>query len=388
MSEQTTTQPVPAPAVDPRKGCTSASNALPDSLCPGRHLAQQGLPDPESEWSRRGSAIHAALAGWPGALEKLSLAERETYDACQAIEVKLLRSVFGDAAPGLRCFRETQDGKSRLWGRLQVNGALLEHSAQPDVIYRLGLRAAVFEYKTLPGDVPQSPRNLQLRDQAVLIAGNFVPTEEVVAAVIQPMVTHSPVPCSYDKEALARATKEMWDRVIASNKPGSPRVAGQTQCHYCKATRYCVEYQKFAGAITPPAMLTILEVPMTAWTPEQRQRAAEALGPAAKFLEDLKDYLKEGLSKDPAFCPGWMLEPGSKRRTITNPQTCFTRFQTLGGTLDQFMPAVKVGITDLRNALSILSGAKGKALDAALKTLTEGIIEEKQSAPSLKRAGE
>jgi hypothetical protein len=189
----------------------------------------------------------------------------------------------------------------------------------------------------------------------------------------------------YDQEALARATKEMLQRVWASNQKEAKRVPGEVQCKFCRAHRNCVEYQKWAGEMTPPSMLTLLGVPMQAWTPEQCSRAAAALGPCDNFLVQLKDFLKEKLAKEPDSVPGWELKPGAVREKITNPQGVFERFSALGGKLEQFMPAVNVTKGALKTALNSLTGAKGKQLDAAMKTLTDGFVNAEQTAPSLKR---
>jgi len=152
-----------------------------------------------------------------------------------------------------------------------------------------------------------------------------------------------------------------------------------------KANGHCVEYQVWAAKITPPQMLTVLEVPMANWTPEQRALAANALSPAQKFLDDLKDFLKAGIKTDPAFVPGWHLKPGAKRESINDPQKCFERFAVMGGTLDQFMGTVTVAKGKLKEAVSSACTIKGKVLDKAMAALTDGIVDVKQNDPSLEK---
>jgi hypothetical protein len=371
---------------DPRGSWTSASNAAADFCCPGRHTAQAGLPDEPGEYAEVGRKIHAALACEDGNPPSgLSLEERETFDACRAIEAGLCKQFFGDgpmnrAENRFRVFRE-----QRYWAKFTKDGKEYAHSGQPDVVFRSGMRALICDYKVMHGDVPESPKNLQLRDQAVLVRGNLIPTDEIAVAIIQPWVTHKPELCLYDKAALEESTKRMFDRVVASNQPDAKRIPGELQCKYCKARKVCLEYQKWAGAIAPPAMLNLLDVPMASWTPEQISRAASALGPCQKLLDDIKAMLKDRLTADPNSVPGWALEPGAKRETITNPQVCFDRFAALGGNIERFMLCVSVTKGKLKTALNDVTGAKGKALDAAMKTLTEGIVDVKETAPSLKK---
>ena len=373
-------------ATDPRKGATSASNASADAACPGRHLAQAGLTDSGGEWAESGRKIHAALAGTAGHefdTINLSLEEREVFDACRSIEQKLVLQYFGDKAPPMRVFRE-----QRYWARFAKDGKQYEHSGQADVVFRAGTKAMIADYKTLAGDLPESPKNMQLRDLGVLVKGNLVPTDEVAVVIIQPFVTHSPTLCVYTKDDLAKAEREMFERVIASNNPLTNRVAGELQCKYCKAKSICVEYQKWAAQIAPPAILSILDVPMASWTADQCGQAASALSPCQKFLDELKDMLKQRLEKDPASVPGWTLEPGKVRETIKDPQGVFDRFVQLGGKIEQFMGCVSVGKAKLKEALNQVTGAKGASLDKAVKTITDGFVESSQTAPSLKRVKE
>jgi len=378
-----------------RRGATSASNALADSLCLGRHQAQSGIPDTEGQYAAHGRIIHEALAdsGVTANLVAMDFSQRETFDACRELEKRLVGEFFGKdyfdqrkPETGMRVFRE-----ERYWVKVPFTAGkltqLFEHSGKPDVVFKSGVRALVLEYKTLPGDVPGSPRNLQLRDQAVLVSGNLRPITEVGVAVIQPMVTRSPEICLYGAEDLKRAEAEMFARVIASNDPKSPRIAGEAQCGYCRAKRQCLEYQKWASQMTPPAMLQVMEVPIALWSPEQRQIAANALSPAKKFLKDLEDFFKEGLKADPSFLPGWELKPGNMVETITDPQQAFERFTGIGGTTEQFMQAVSLGKMKLKEAVSAVTGARGRALDDAMKGLTAGISETSQNAPSLKKSG-
>lgn len=369
---------------DVRRGFTSASNAAADAACPGRHNAQRGIPEPEkSEDANTGTRIHMALADQLD-LRKLSLDERETFDACRDIEKRTVSAYFGEVEHSqkepLKVWRH-----QRLWAKVPPTG--VEHSGEADVMYRRGNKVLIADYKCLTGDVADSPKNLQLRDLAVLAFGAFVTIEEVATLIIQPLVTHTPEVCVYRKPDLDKAMAAMYQRVLASNIPQAPRFAGETQCQFCLAAKAgtCVEYQRWAGQMAPPQILTVLEIPMATWTPEQRAVCAGALGPAMDFLEQMKAFFKDGLAKDPSFLPGWKLQPGNKRETITDPQQCYTRFAALGGSLEQFMGTIAVGKSKLKDAVNVVTGARGQALEKAIKTLTDGITETGQNAPSLRK---
>lgn len=382
---------------DPRQGMTSASNALADTLCKARFLMQQGIAEPEpSEDAKSGELIHAALANSSdrSVMMALSLAQREMFDACRSLEQKLVIDYFGEQPPSpIRVIRETPDGSARLWVRFTHEGKPYAHSGQPDAIFRCGTRALVIEYKTGANDVPESPDNLQLRDQAVLVYGNHTLLEEIATAVVQPLAGGEPKITVYDKPALIKAQMEMYARVVESNKPGQTPTPGEKQCAFCLAKTKCVPYQQWASQATPLPMLKVMDVPMVNWTPEQRAAAAAAIAPAAKFIEELKEFLKEGISKDPSFVPGWRLKPGAVKESIRDPQICFDRFAAAcsGATNDplkEFMGTISVGKTKLRETMARCLKLKGKALDKAIDQITEGIVEAKQNAPSLARAEE
>lgn len=372
-----------------RQGWTSASNALADSLCPGRHLAQAGLPETSSKDSKSGSRVHLALAD-PTAVEvtqNLTPAERDVFEACREVEKAKVLEFFPEAGQEsgadrrMKVFRE-----QRYWCMFQgPDGKQYRHSGKLDVIYRQSQRALIVEYKTLPGDVPDSPRNLQLRDQMELAWGNLIGVEEIGVVVVQPLVTRDPQICVYRAADRVLAQTQMFDRIVASNNPSSPRIAGEVQCNFCKAKSQCAVYQKWAAQMAPPAILGVLEIPMASWTPTQRAQVMNALKPFEKLAEEIKDNIRTGLSVDPGYCPGWELKPGAKREAIKDPQVCFDRFAAVGGKLEQFMETITVRKTELKGAVQLATGLKGKALDKKMSELLDGNVEVSQNAPSLKK---
>jgi Protein of unknown function (DUF2800) len=355
---------------------TSASSAQADSLCAGRYQAQKGLkssPDaPEAAWAGGGDEIHKALARQQDGA--LTAAQQGVYDACMRIEQELLIRLFGPEVVNLKSvpFRE-----KRLW--LEFNG--LRHSGQADVIYRMGPKLAVFDYKTLTGETPSSPTNMQLRDLAVLAWKNGALVTEVAVVVIQPLVTMKPDMCLYTVEHLERALSEMAARVTASHATDAKRTAGESQCKYCRARFTCPEYAKWSSSTVP--QLNILNVPVADWTPDQCVTFCNNKARAQKWLDECELAMKGRLTADPQSIPGWKLKPGRIRETVTNPQSVFERFSARGGTLEQFMSVIAVGKVKLKEQLKLVTKEKGKALDESIGKLLEGLTVESQDSPSL-----
>ena len=377
---------------DERRGSTSASNAQADSLCEGRHQAQLGLPEEVSPEAASGTQIHAALAEQVregqnvGSLASLTGEQRDIFDACREIEKKLIGAFFGDApTKDNRVFRE-----QRYWVNIKSGDTVLHHSGKPDVVVRRAERALVLDYKTGPAEAPDSPKNQQLRDLAVLVRGNLI-VPVVGVAIVQPLATYTPDICLYDKPALDQAEKEMFERVRKSNAANPSRVAGEVQCKYCRAKDHCAAYSVWAGSQLPvakPLPLPLISVPVVDWSPAQRTQFCESLSvitAAFKWVEDCKDHLKELLASDPLSVPGWSLKEGAKRESVTDAQAVFDRFIALGGKVEQFMPTVEVGKGKLKDALRAVTGAKGKGLDQSLSKLLQGCVEVKQNKPSLYR---
>jgi hypothetical protein len=362
-----------------RRDATSASNAQADLACPGRHKAQRGLTGEKSEDASFGDRVHAALA--KESPEGLSLEEEEVFCAGVAIRSKVIGQFFGALADEAlkHVWKE-----ERFWARFSE----YEHSGRADFVCRAGPDALVVDYKTLNGETPESPQNLQLRDLACLIRGTLLITGRVAVAIVQPLVTHSPLVCVYTAEDLDRATAEMFARVAASNNPASPRVAGETQCKFCLAKKDCAEYAAFATAMVPEVPQSILTIPISDWTPAQRSVFCEHYRLAHTWLEETWQRMKDRVRENPDFVPGWGLDKGRTVEKINNPQVAFERFLALGGKDAAFLASVTVGKTKLKEAVAAATGERGKALDARMKTLVEGIVDIRQDASSLVRVKE
>ena len=363
-------------SADPRRGATSASNAAYDSACPGRHQAQRGLVGESSADADFGIGIHYALA--KNDPSKLTTEQLDIYESCIAIEAKLVDELFGPDRAKVKTFIE-----QRFWVKVKgVDGKTYhDHSGQPDKIYRFGPRGLIIEWKALAGDVPVSAENQQLRDQVVLAAGNLVLTE-VMAVVIQPLVTHDPAPCLYDKVSIKQAEEEMFDRVRRSNDHKAMRIPGEVACKFCLAKPVCKEYAKWSSALLP-ARISLPDLPVSEWTVDQRVSFCEGVGSVKKWIEDNEEAMKKLLNDDADAVPGFYLKPGNIRELVTDPEALFARFVELGGTLEQFIACVSIAKGKLEDQVRSVTEKKGKALKSQVDTLLEGIVEQKQNAPSL-----
>jgi len=367
------------------KGGTSASNAAADRLCPGRHQAQKGLPEIQSDAAASGTKIHAALAqtnraeGTNDIVLTLTSDERDMFDACREVEKSTIAQIWnGEPDQNNRVWRE-----ERYWCRVPNEGGHYLHSGQADMVMRRKNTVLILDYKTGAGDVAESPRNEQLRDLAVMVGRSLV-VEDVVVAIVQPLETWTPELCRYDKAALEQAEKEMWERVRASNAPNAPRVAGEVQCKFCRAKMTCPQNLAWRSALVPEPDSPLKVFPQD-WTPAQRSMVAANIPVLRKMLDDYEDFLKQLLKSDPESVPGFHLKEGQERSTINDPQELFNRFTALGGQIEQYMAAVKITKGEFEEQVRAVTKLKGKHLKTKIEELLHGITTTSQNQPSLSK---
>jgi hypothetical protein len=102
------------------------------------------------------------------------------------------------------------------------------------------------------------------------------------------------------------------------------------------------------------------------------------------LIAEIKAHYKEALSRDSSAVPGWFLQPGAIRRSITDPMEAYRRVsETLSP--EQFAGCLTVRIGELERLWASSSGESLSAARASLERRLEGVIEEKESAPSLVR---
>lgn len=389
---------------DERQGGTSASNAAADRGCAGRHFAQVGLPEIKSKDSDFGQEIHDALFNEnPSGLKPEQV---KIYEQCLEIRQAAMLQFFGAEMDSAVIIKERRYFVQVLPVSGSSEGERYKHSARLDFLARLGNRLLIIEYKTLPGDVPSSPQNEQLRDQAVIAIGNLqmtgIPDYEVGVGIAQPLVTHDITLCIYKPQHIKRAEAEMFARVRSSNDPSAKRTPNTISCKFCKARFTCLEYAIWAESMLPATTRISSGLPVHQWTPEMRAHFCEVRSVAQKWLDDCEAEIKRTLREDSSSVPGWCLEDGNVIETVDDPQALFRRFTEIAKDFakaeapgnenaliaELFMQCVKVSKKDFESIVRKVSGLKGKPLLAQMQLLYEGIMSSRQNQPSLARSGD
>lgn len=372
---------------DERLGLPSASAIERINACPGSFLAEQHAPkhgdsSPEAD---TGTRIHARFAGELGE-NQMTADELVTVEAIDRLVDQLEADTYGKVDDADRVFIE-----KRFWLTNPKTGEKLI-SGKPDLFALYGTRALVVDYKTGRNAVEHAMENLQLRTLVAILDGNFHITEATVA-IVQPWAPNPEnriTKCTYGLQDILQAKWELRDILRLANEPTAARIAG-THCTYCKAKAVCPEARDMAleapvqtapGLITPEALAAAL-------TNDTLGKFLDRAVVAEKIIAACKDEAKRRLEEGTNTIPGWKIKPGTERETVTDPQTVFERFElTFGGTGEQFLRAVTVQKTKLKDILKTVTGAKGKSLEAHMETLLTGCVETKITAPSLARSDE
>ena len=102
------------------------------------------------------------------------------------------------------------------------------------------------------------------------------------------------------------------------------------------------------------------------------------------LIAEIKAHYKEALARDSSAVPGWFLQPGAIRRSITDPMEAYRLVsETLSP--EQFAGCVTVKLGELERLWASSSGESLSAARANLERRLEGVIEEKACAPTLVR---
>lgn len=361
----------------------SASAAEANSLCPGRHLAQLGLPEGERDKdAERGQAIHAAWAG--NEYRQLTPDETQTLFHLEDREMAIFNQWIG------QCGGSPIGGQKpeilvekRLWHKWASNGQEFRCSGQADRLYLYKHKALIIDGKTGRKAVTPEPSNLQLRWLAALVAVYYPIIDEVTVALAQHWSPKSP-PCVYDLAALAKSLVDMEWQVEACYSLNAKRIPGPVQCEYCRAKGTCPEFAASGLPVAfskPPPPAELVKEAIAA-LPGHRLGAFLSMVRMAEGVADseVRKRLGAGEAVD-----GWQLLPGRTREFITDPQELFNRFVLEGGTTEQFLPTVAVGKGKFKEAVATVTGMKGKRLEQKLETMLAGVTETKTGAAVLEK---
>lgn len=381
MKKKVKTQPA-----DERDGLPSASSIERLALCPGsRRMCDSMSGDafklPEMErYAEAGDRIHLWLQD-PEIFDLTDPDEREVGEMCATQRDHLLQKHFLSASAPDWTLRER-----RLWYRDRFGKRLFSGKMDFAAGYKSTGEALLVDYKTGRGDQTESPQNMQLRANAVLLAfGDDAGSRGITrlhVAIIQPLVSSKPEVCTYEWQDLYTARQQMDAVISQSNLPTAPLNAGVKQCTHCPAKLKC-----------PVALATVEQ-----FTPERAEwmrglkgkEMADMLDKsktAAEIIRSLNGYAKQLLQEEPEAIPGWRLKPGGKTRNITDPTLAMNSLMSakLIDVPSFVKRCIRVDIGETERAVAEFSNLPLKDAKAEVRRSLLECVEEVERAPSLEK---
>jgi hypothetical protein len=327
------------PKPDERMGLPSASDFPALELCPGKHLAAQGLESEPNEYAESGTSIHSVLEG-KTEISELSDADQRTAHEIMDIEASIVDEYH---------FQHAQRVKE---DRVFFNGPdmLPKYSGKPDAVLLNGPVAMLIEYKTGWTSVGDVKTNKQLWANIALTA-NYYSTEKVIAVLIHPHLRKTFQVQEFGADEIGIMTD--WSLAIANEaiNPNAPRRAGSKQCQWCDAKATCPEHIAWIQEAGKAGK------PISDQTPEERGDRVRQLKMLAKRLKWELECYSDLLKSDPDAIEGF--------RMIKVPRTEFQSTErAFNGLKDAFGIDAAMHAMTLSVAKAINWLKKAKSMDA------------------------
>lgn len=284
-----------------KRATTSASNLFRRKLCPGSARLEEGLAEEESEFSEEGTMLHKLFLTGERP-DTLTIEQKEALDTADAHAREFFRELrehfdISEDEP----FEDERDvplGNEWLTGHA-------------DYIRTWPLRGvcAIADAKMGFMEVDAAADNLQLVAYAVLRGADYTGVCIVQPRNFGPRSTKA----LYKPNSINDAARQIREIVANSRTPDAPLIAGQKQCHYCKAKPICPAYkEKFLALERHDLPLAIETV-----SNEQLEQLHTAIAFAQKIARSVNDEMRERI--EAGQLPGWKLQNAGDITECTDP---------------------------------------------------------------------
>jgi hypothetical protein len=311
------------------------------------------------QYREKGNAMHEAIY-------KQSAADLET-DQDRMDYSKIMRR-FRDFLGGWGA----QDDdmiirEERFWLHQEIEPIF---SGRPDYI-RISpnrQRAAIVEFKSLWNKEDEPRENNQLWSQAVLLAEEDPGIKEFTLQIVSPHYTYTAHLATRD-EVL---DYEVGLRVMLTlTQVDTPPLTGD-HCKHCGGMLICPAIAKEAAIKSEhPSELDLKNAP----------KLLERLERMAKYIEEVRNYYKLVIAKDPLAVPGWKIVE-KQMRLLKSPMKIRDAIMPVIGE-KAFWNAVSVSITKLESAIDGLDKGLFDGDNKNPKKLLEPFITVKTQEASL-----
>ena len=377
-------------APDQRRGVPSASGMDRVVNCPASwHMEKFAPKEQENPDATSGTRIHDALAGFVR-IDSLTGAEQETFSMCY----EQAQSVIADWGVETGRSVELRLGLTAFGLVLEVTPdqtADFVFTGQADLIVTDDQgRALIIDYKTGRGDYNEAVDNTQLASLAVLVAG-YTSCDQVRVAIVQPWAG-KPTICDYSTDALFTAKSWLQNALVECESASVEDTRAGDWCKWCKAKISCPSYKaKVLDIVEKVNPMTLHgmdnKTQRLAMIAREMELPAETLASMVANLPMLENLVaatkwvaKERAGNDADFQRFYTLREKKGRRSIDDVLKVYQACSVHGVTPEDFTSRCSIGLGEVKEALRLATGAKGKALDAMQDSVLAGAV--KLSDPS------
>ena len=354
---------------DERKGRPSASGFKQYFLCNGSFTLGKASPaEPPSPAATRGTRVHGALSGES---DRKELTQDELLTVEQlAIQEEILLDMFIKDGWAV----DSVVAEKRLWEEATES----RWSGKADKIYILintekNTAGLIIDYKSTRY-TDKSGDNLQLAALAALLdCDTSRGLDMCYVALVYPDGYDQAL---YDIDALETAAdecKQLVDRITITHT--QKRVPSLEACKWCKAKSICPEAR---GEVHK-----LVKVEPNAVSAQDLPRLLKASSIAEAVIKEIRAQAKRFMAQGNEV-PGWELQPGHVRSTITDTEQVYNRAAVLGIDGKAFSRQVTISKKDLVGLCRDELKLKGNKLDETVAELVEGCTTDKMTSQSLR----
>lgn len=287
-----------------KRATTSASNISRRVECPGSGNEEAKFSNPDSEYSAEGTLLHSIYMAHPSVVDEITTATPLTVDqqhviifAEQITNEFITRFMTENGIP--------DDAERHIIREIEMSfsdatGTLFPGHADLIITWPAHSARVVVDLKSGFMEVEDAADNYQLATYACM-AQQREPVKLCGVAIVQPR-NFGPK-CSsaiYSMEAMRDAAAVIARAFHDSEVPNAPLVAGESQCHFCRAKAACPAYRdKFSQIeITGETAVETIDN-------ETLVKLKRAIRFAKKISDEVDDEMKRRITA--GLLDGWKL---------------------------------------------------------------------------------
>lgn len=305
------------------RAITSGSNFFRRRLCPGSHREEaKYAPEPDNEYSEEGKLLHSLF--YTGERpDTLTMPQQEVLTLADSYTERFIDRV--QTIEGIGEAEFETDREVSLSFR-KGNAVLFPGHADLIITWPSKSVRAVIDAKFGMLEVDDAPNNDQLVIYAIQ-AGQVAPVNRTHVALVQPRnfgprLTEAAYSLGRLHDAAADALR-VWNAAQAGD---APLIAGEKQCHFCRAKARCPAFAQKFGQIEVARLMAI-----ESCSDDQLIRLHEGCSLAYKIREQVSGELRRRIERQQIT--EYALGNSGDERTVKDAGMFYQVFKAVFGDL-------------------------------------------------------